>query len=217
MPACTDIACHCISDSAPYSSPWGRNKYQFRTVWFTHLVYRSCVERCNAMECEIRSARAGDSEQLTQISLASKRYWKYPDSYLDVWREELTITPSYIEKNLVYVAEQRGVKVGYYSLVDVDAAFWAGQTYIDEGTWLEHMFIEPKQIGKGIGTLLMKHAGKVCSDRNVSTVRILADPHAKGFYEKSGAKFVRDVPSNIEGRTVAYFEWQIDQCGAHDR
>ena len=161
------------------------------------------------MQCEIRSARGSDSEQLTQISFASKRHWQYPDSYLDVWREELTITPTYIEENLVYVAERRGNTIGYYSLVDVDAAFWAGQTYIEEGAWLEHMFIEPSHIGKGIGTLLMKHAEQVCSDRNIFTVRILADPNAKGFYEKSGAIFVRDVPSNIEGRTVAYFKWQI--------
>ena len=33
-----NIACHCSADSAPYSSPSRLNRYQFRTLWFTHLV-----------------------------------------------------------------------------------------------------------------------------------------------------------------------------------
>ena len=36
----------------------------------------------------IRKAKREEAGVLTEISFASKRYWRYPDNSLDVWREE---------------------------------------------------------------------------------------------------------------------------------
>jgi len=43
----------------------------------------------------------------------------------------------------------------------------------------------------------------------VEELKVLADPHSHGFYEKIGARYVREEPSNIAGRTVSYFEITI--------
>lgn len=51
---------------------------------------------------EIRQAKPAESGDLTSISFASKRYWNYPEEYFEIWEKELTITPEYIDNNIVY-------------------------------------------------------------------------------------------------------------------
>ena len=65
----------------------------------------------------IRQAHPDDSVDLTELSFLSKKHWNYPEKYFEIWRDELTITPEYIGKNRVFVAEREGEKVGYYSIV----------------------------------------------------------------------------------------------------
>ena len=77
------------------------------------------------------------------------------------------------------------------------------------GYWLEHIFVLPEHIGKGIGTLLVSHAKEEAGKLNCAVLRIFADSYAKGFYEKIGARFIRDVPSSIKGRSIPYFELPI--------
>ncbi|MCL6591969.1 MAG: hypothetical protein K6U80_18720 [Firmicutes bacterium] len=66
------------------------------------------------MEVNIRKAFMEESATLTDISFASKRFWNYPEEYFEVWKDELTITPEYIQKNDVNVAEFNGEVLGYY-------------------------------------------------------------------------------------------------------
>jgi len=158
---------------------------------------------------EIRRARPEESEELTAISFAAKRYWDYPEAYFDVWTKELTLAEEYLRKNHVYAAEVDGAVVGYYSIVYNESDFRAGQTLIQRGFWLDHIFIQPAHIDKKIGTQLMRHAAALCRSLDCEKLTILADPNSRGFYEKLGVQYIREVPSNIEGRTVSYFEWNL--------
>ncbi len=127
------------------------------------------------MNIVIRAASYKDSDVLTAISFAAKRHWNYPDEYFDVWKDELTITPSYIQKHIVYVAERSGQAVGYFSLVEVKTDFRAGKILINKGTWLEHIFILPEYIGKGIGTQLIDFMKIKCKEMNIGTIHIFSD------------------------------------------
>ena len=157
------------------------------------------------MEIIIRRAEPSEHEELTRISFAAKRYWNYPEQYFDIWKDELTITEKYIEDNLVFVAEKKGEAAAYYSVVEVKQEFFAGETKVEKGFWLEHMFVLPKFIGSGIGRLMYEHAKKVCREKRINEFRIFADPNAKGFYQKMGAVYIEERPSSIEGRTVGLF------------
>lgn len=53
----------------------------------------------------MRSARKCDADSLTRVSFASKGHWPYPRTYFEIWKDELTIAPDYIEKNVVFVYE----------------------------------------------------------------------------------------------------------------
>lgn len=154
----------------------------------------------------IRPAKKEEAEILTKISYKSKRYWNYPQEYFDIWKNELTISPEYIEKNEVFVFELSGAVVGYYSLVELPEDIEVSGITIKKGFWLEHMFIEPENIGKGIGTKMFDHLNKRCLLKDMNELGILADPNSRGFYEKMGCIYICDYPSTIKYRTTPYLQ-----------
>jgi maltose O-acetyltransferase len=162
------------------------------------------------MKVIIRKAFPEENEVLTEISFASKHFWNYPEDYFEVWKAELTITSEYIQKNILNIAEQDDKILGYYSLVKNDRDFWAGRVFVMKGYWLEHIFIRPEFIRKGIGTQLIRDVQKTCKELGIKRIYIFSDPNAKGFYEKIGADYIKESPSSIEGRTVSLFEMKIN-------
>lgn len=152
----------------------------------------------------IRPANIKDSCILTEISFSSKRYWKYPEKYYRVWANELTITPDYISSNEVWVYESGREIVAYYSLVTLNKEIKVAGIALARGHWLEHMFTKPAYIGIGIGTELVVHLRNRCIQKKIEELNILADPNAKGFYEKMGCRYVQEFPSTIMGRTTPH-------------
>jgi len=59
-------------------------------------------KRGSYMEFTVRKALPGDSQPLTRLSFVAKRYWNYPEEYFNIWKNELTISPDYIGKNIVF-------------------------------------------------------------------------------------------------------------------
>jgi GNAT superfamily N-acetyltransferase len=163
------------------------------------------------MNVIVRKAQISEHDILTDISFSAKRYWQYPESYYDVWRDELTIKPDYIENNIVYVALYDDAIVGYYSIILVPKALWAGKVFIMQGYWLEHIFIRPMFMRKGIGLILIEHAKRYCRRNSIDFLFIFSDPYAKGFYEKIGAQYIDEYPSSIVGRNVALFKLLTDR------
>lgn len=160
----------------------------------------------------IRQARPDEHQLLTEISFASKKYWDYPVHFFDIWKKELTITKEYILQNTVYVIETAETIVGYYALVELENDLQISRITLKAGLWLEHMFIDPSFIGTGLGRKLFTHCLKTCGLNDISTIKILADPNAKGFYQKMGCRIIADYPSTIEGRTTPYLEFLLTQA-----
>jgi GNAT superfamily N-acetyltransferase len=153
----------------------------------------------------IRPGKKEEAQILTELSFESKGYWGYPKEYFEIWKPELTITPDYIEKNDVLVFESDGAIVGYYSIIELENDMVVSGTKIVKGHWLEHMFIAPKYIGRGIGTIMFDHLRKRCEIKGIRKLGILSDPNARGFYEKMGCDYQGEFPSTIAGRTTPLF------------
>lgn len=161
----------------------------------------------------IRPAEINDAAILTEISFAAKRYWKYPLEYYRIWRSELTISPGYIKRNEVWVyregrgSDARQKTLAFYSLVVLEDELEIAGVSLLSGHWLEHMFVSPSHIGRGIGTELFNHLRKRCRQKEkvISKLNILVDPNAKGFYQKMGCEYLQEYPSTIYGRTTPYF------------
>jgi GNAT superfamily N-acetyltransferase len=154
----------------------------------------------------IRRARPDEHALLTEISLSSKRYWNDPEEYFGVWKDELTITRSYIENNTVFAAEVSDAVVGYLSIVHVPQDFKAGAAFVQRGYWLEHLFVRPGFMRCGIGSRLISFARVWCAQNGIDRLLIFSDPHACGFYERLGAVYIGESASSIPGRTVPMME-----------
>ena len=152
----------------------------------------------------IRRAQKEESELLTGISFTSKAYWNYPQDFFEIWKNELTLRPEYIEKNEVSVVEVDGAVVGYYSVVKLCEDTKFSEILLQRGFWLEHMFILPRYMGQYLGTEMFDHLQNWCQLRGVERLNILADPNTRGFYEKKGCVYLREFPSNISQRATPY-------------
>ena len=137
----------------------------------------------------IRNASPEDASTLTTIALDAKRYWGYPENWIRHWQSDLTITPSFIRDNHVYVYEDDGEIRGFYALcVSGDKAD------------LEHMWVRPVMIGTGIGKELFLDAMERAAQLKVNAVEISSDPNAAGFYKRMGATQIGEIDSPIDGQ-----------------
>jgi GNAT superfamily N-acetyltransferase len=137
----------------------------------------------------IRRALPTEAEALTAIAQDAKRYWGYPENWLQLWQDDLTIQTEFIEKNPVFVAEDSGQVLGFYALV-----------LGGDKAQLEHLWVAPARIGSGVGKELFLHAMQNAAGQNVSEVEISSDPNAEGFYQKMGAHRIGESVSEIDGQ-----------------
>ena len=138
---------------------------------------------------EIRKAKPEDTDKLSQIAFAAKAHWKYPEKWLELWKDALTVTPEVILENEVFAMSKENEIIGFYEL-KIDEKMAA----------LEHFWINPEYIGSGIGRKLFAHALEKAVSLNVEILNIVSDPNAEGFYKKMGAKRIGDIVTEVEGR-----------------
>jgi GNAT superfamily N-acetyltransferase len=138
---------------------------------------------------QIVRAKPEDAEGLTEIAHAAKRHWGYPEQWIQSWRNILTMRPAFIAANVAYSAIEEGRAVGFYLL-----------TNEDDGIHLDHLWIAPHAMGRGIGRALFDHAVAETRRLGHRTLKIEADPNAEGFYVRMGAQRVGEAVTNIEGQ-----------------
>ena len=136
---------------------------------------------------KIRKAKSEESEILTQIAQTAKRYWNYPERWLTLWKDALTITSDFILKNEVCAAVDEDKILGFYALVAED-----------ETMTLEHLWVSPEHIGTGIGRELFAHAVDKAISLNAKSIDIASDPNAEEFYRKMGAKRIGEIVTQAE-------------------
>lgn len=140
------------------------------------------------MNAIIRPATADDAAALTEIAHAAKRHWGYPDAWMRQWRDALTVTPAYLRDHAVFIAAEGQDLRGFYALsVDGDDAV------------LEHLWIDPRWMGRGIGRDLLRHAVRTARAAGAARLEIDSDPHAEAFYLRMGARRIGEVPADVDG------------------
>jgi len=125
---------------------------------------------------EIVRAKAEDAGTLTRIAHAAKRHWGYPETWIAAWRDTLTMRPEFIATNVAYIAVENERPIGFYVLTnEVD------------GPHLDHLWILPSSMGRGIGRALFEHAAAEVNRLGFRSMKIESDPNAEGFYQRMGA------------------------------
>lgn len=64
-------------------------------------------------------------------------------------------------------------------------------------------------LGRGLGRALFAHACNLARRAQIRSLTIQSDPNAAGFYAALGARFLRDIPSSIPGRSIPCFEFDL--------
>ena len=141
------------------------------------------------MDLQIHRAKPEQAQDLTQIAVAAKRHWGYPERWMELWKPQLTFTPAYFDENENWVAEINNVPVAFCTLMEKEG-----------NAWMENLWVSPEHIGKGVGKRLFSHALDLSRQRGFKKLQLEADPNAVGFYEAMGMKQVGERISEIEGQ-----------------
>lgn len=134
----------------------------------------------------IRHATRADAATLSQIAMAAKAEWGYSADDLERWRAELTISEDSIGSLPTYVAEQGTAIAGFYQ---IDTR--------KEPPWLDHLWIHPQSMRRGIGRALLSHAAALVKSAGHTSLAIDSDPNAEPFYLACGALRFGSVPASI--------------------
>ena len=154
------------------------------------------------MSISISQADEKEAARLTQIAFAAKSYWKYPKEYLKLWKSELTITPSYIQRNTVLKAvneKKHILGVGAIEYSTVLDAYEIG-----------HFWIAPTYIGQGIGSRLLIALIRFAKKAGIKQLYSVADPNALGFYKKMGFTLIGKQESKPVGRYLPVLVLEIE-------
>ena len=137
---------------------------------------------------EIRRAEPAEAAELSLIARRAKAHWGYPAAWLERWQEQLTITPEFIAINEVFAARLGDRAAGFHALLKTSQAMR-----------LEHLWVIPELMSRGIGRALFGHATARAASLGASSLTIEADPNAEAFYLHLGAIRTGSSRTEIEG------------------
>lgn len=147
-----------------------------------------------APDVTLRPPMPDEEPALTALCLRSKRLWPYDEAFMERAAPALRVPVERLGAEGIRVADCAGERAGVVGIEPGDAP----------GVFeLTLLFIEPRFARRGIGALLLGWACAAARERGSEVVEILADPHARGFYERAGARFAEWRPSDaIPGRVL---------------
>ncbi|MCF7688418.1 MAG: GNAT family N-acetyltransferase [Cephaloticoccus sp.] len=132
-------------------------------------------------------AKPTDAETLSRIARSAKAHWGYPESWLQQWQVELTITPEAIKAHPTFIATDAGRIIGVCMLKLAEST-----------ASIEHMWVLPDAMGRGVGRALFVQAEIEARSSGAVNLCIISDPHAEEFYIRMGAKIVGHLPARMD-------------------
>lgn len=148
---------------------------------------------------KFREANRNDIETLSAIAIAAKAHWGYPSSWLKLWEEFLTVTIEQVQSNTIFVCELQEKIVGFIGIsVEKNLAE------------IEHLWVLPEFMGRGIGRDLFKYALKWCRDNAINQLKVVSDPNALGFYKALGGKVIGMEDSIPQPRVLPVLQFSVD-------
>ena len=140
----------------------------------------------------IRAAAADEGRRLKEIAVSSKGFWGYEPDKVRKWADRGDFSPAQLGKLTLFVAEAEARAIGWCSL-EPRGELW----------WLADLWIEPDWIGKGVGGRLFRHSARHAQREGAKRLEWEAEPNSIGFYEKMGARYLRDSELSEWGRTLS--------------
>lgn len=144
----------------------------------------------------IRLAIPTEAKFLTNLAVSSEGYWEFGQEFLDIFKEQYSVTEKYIENNHVLILEDSLNILGFFSLETLSKT-------------LNHFYISSNLIGSGYGKIMWKFLISFCKNESITSFSLVATPEVVNFYSKLGAKIVRIGESSINNREVYFLEYHV--------
>jgi len=141
----------------------------------------------NLSEIKLRLAADDEAKLLSDLAGRSKSYWPYDEDYLKVCRSVTHVTAQDIQRWPFTVAACDRVIYGFSAPCEVN-----GENMLD------HLWIEPCMIGRGLGRRLFSEAVRHAKALRWPSFTIASDPYAEHFYLKMGARRIGERESKIK-------------------
>jgi putative acetyltransferase len=140
----------------------------------------------------IRRASPADADAVGRVFVRARDEMTYLPRIVDEDRPKLG--GWIVERHEVWVAEEDGRIVGFAGL---------------HPGLLEHLYVEPTEQNRGIGTALLEHVKASLPDGFEFWV-FQKNEAGRRFYERHGARLVRltDGADNMEREPDALYEWR---------
>ncbi len=150
---------------------------------------------------KFRMAEIDDLETLNKISLLSKTYWGYLESWIVNWMDELTLNSDKLLKQNVLVVENESKIIGFSSIIENSKNYE-----------ILHLWVLPEHIGKGIGKKLLEKTVETFVNFEKPII-VEADPNAEPFYKSQGFVTFDKVESFPKGRFLPVMKKTIAKLG----
>ncbi len=152
------------------------------------------------IELKYIDAKPTDSKLLTDTALLSKKYWGYDDKLINLWRSDLEISAEYISKNKVVKVYIEDKFIGFFGIKFTN----------EKEAEIDHLWLIPEKINKGFGRSIFNHIFKCLKSKNYKKTTLVAEPNAKGFYDKMGGRVIGQRQSKVSGRFLDIYEFKIE-------
>jgi GNAT superfamily N-acetyltransferase len=129
----------------------------------------------------VRPADPGEGDRLREITTAAKGFWGYDPARVREWTATLDLSPDRLRTAHAYVAELDGRAVAWAEIVP----------RADGVCVLEHLWVEPALIRRGLGSMLFRFAAGRARELGAVTMEWEAEHNALGFYRKMGGLHLR--------------------------
>ena len=147
---------------------------------------------------EFKPALPEEFEILSDLAIESKSHWGYSPEQLDLWRPGLRVEKEYIRRNTVRTIWSDSQLVGFFAIK-------AGKE-----NELEHLWLLPRVIGKGVGTRAFEEIKKEGALLGMKSLFIVSDPNAEDFYLKQEAKRIGEVESIPQNRFLPKLRYDLN-------
>lgn len=137
----------------------------------------------------MRRAAPEEADALRGLTLRAKASWGYATEAMALWQRELSLSPTYILANDVWVVQVGNRIAGYAALERKGyAVHMRDGGEIPPALWLDHLYVEPALTGCGIGALLFHLALGLALERGETHLYAAGDPNAAGFFGRMAAR-----------------------------
>ena len=140
-----------------------------------------------------------DDQLLTETAMISKKTWGYSDDLMTLWKPDLEVSCEYILKNKVVKVFDRDKFVGFFGLKLIE----------NNQVELDNLWFRPGCINKGYGRLVFQHIVNYLKLNGHKKFELVAEPNAKGFYDKMGGKVTGQFQSKVSGRFLDIYEYEL--------